>query len=135
MQINEETQLDQQVPDQGAAAVSTGAPASAAKKASRKKASKKKASKKKASKKKASKKKASKKKASKKKASKKKASKKKASRKVAVSEDMAKVLAAADALRDALYEMATHRMEQRRELMEDFRDAVSSTLGRLTGKG
>ncbi|RFF26547.1 MULTISPECIES: hypothetical protein, partial [unclassified Wenzhouxiangella] len=93
-----------------------------------------------------SKKKASKKKASKKKASKKKASKKKASRKAAaIDGDMAQVLSAADQLRDALYDLASHQINQRRALVEELRTAARSgfsevesaarkTLNRLTGK-
>ncbi|RFF29025.1 hypothetical protein, partial [Wenzhouxiangella sediminis] len=89
----------------------------------------------------------SKKKASKKKASKKKASKKKASRKAAAAEgDMAHVLAAVDQLRDALHDLASHQINQRRQLVEELRTAARSgfsevetaarkTLNRLTGKG
>lgn len=124
------------------------------KKASKKKASKKKASKKKASKKKTSKKKASKKKTGKKKASKKKASKKKASKKrgkkkkaaAAPSGSMARVLAAAEELRDALQELAAQELGNRRRAVEELRDtarakitdlenAAQSSLARLTGKG
>ncbi|MEE4303239.1 MAG: hypothetical protein V2J19_03720 [Wenzhouxiangella sp.] len=128
MQINEETQLEQQVPDQGTATASTpaspGASAPAAKKAAKKKATKKKVSKK---------------------ASKKKASKKKASAKAADG-DMAQVLAAVDQLRDALHDLASHQINQRRQLVEELRTAARSgfsevetaarkTLNRLTGKG
>jgi outer membrane biosynthesis protein TonB len=142
MESQQETKLEQTAPEEGAAAIASPEPL---KKASKKKASKKKASKKKASKKKASKKKASKKKASKKKASKKKASKKKASRK-GPSEQMVRVLNAADDLREALQFMAAEQLAQRRQAVEDLRNSArekfsdleasaQSSLARLLGKG
>ncbi|WP_376697009.1 hypothetical protein [Wenzhouxiangella sp. EGI_FJ10305] len=59
---------------------------------------------------------------------------------------MAQVLAAADQLRDALYDLASHQINQRRALVEELRTAARSgfsevesaarkTLNRLTGKG
>ena len=167
MQLSEEVKVEQQAPSAGSAsgvsggqestpAVESAVGITAAKKASKKKASKKKASKKKASKKKASKKKASKKKASKKKASKKKASKKKASKKrgkkkrgkkkVATSDRYTRVLAAADELRDALSELASTELHDRRQAVEDLRaaarakisdleSAAQSSLAKLTGRG
>lgn len=116
MQINEETQAEQQAPSEGGSSAPTpgstpapAAPAPAVKKASKKKASK------------------------------------KSARELAEG-DMAQVLEAADQLRDALYDLASHQINQRRQLVEELRTAARSgfsevetaarkTLNRLTGKG
>ena len=152
MQTSEEAKLEQQAPDAGSAIGTPEGEASAAKDvpavstASKKKASKKKASKKKASKKKASKKKASKKKASKKKASKKRGKKRGKKKVAAASGRYARVLAAADELRDSLAELASTELQDRRQAVEDLRvaarakisdleTAAQSSLAKLTGRG
>jgi len=139
MQTSEESKLEQQVPGAGSASGAPEGEASAANKepvvaaAAKKKASKKKASKKKASKKKASKKKASKKKASKKKASKKKTRKKKSrKKKVSASGDpMARVLVAAEELRDALQDLASHELSSRRKAVEELQATARSKISDL----
>ena len=141
MQFNEETKLEQQSPDEGAASADAGLPAESAANLSKKKASKKKASKKKAGKKKVSKKKSSKKRKSKKRG------KKKATRVAGDSSDnMARVLGAVEELRDAIQELASSEITQRRKAVEDLREAArekihdletaaQSSLAKLTGKG
>ena len=137
MQTSEESKLEQQVPGAGSASGAPEGEASAANKepvvaaAAKKKASKKKASKKKASKKKAS----------------KKRGKKRGKKKVAaVSGRYARVITAADELRDALAELASTELHDRRQAVEDLRvaarakisdleTAAQSSLAKLTGRG
>ena len=122
--------VDEEKPETGAQEAGGVVASPALKKASKKKASKKKASKKKASKKKAS----------------KKRGKKRGKKKVSVdSGRYARVLAAADELRDSLAELASTELHDRRQAVEDLRVAARSkisdletaaqnSLARLTGR-